>query len=247
MNRYFLCEGVHLCRLGDGIVLLNLRTNQYVGVGAEDVAAFERSVAGFSLSAESVRSDEVTESEVIADLRRRRFLTRSRSSGRPATLLAPSATRAIPYTPERSAACAIKLRHIARFAAAVLNVVIHLRTSRLHGLIASYRKRAGLSARRNSSPSLEEVCDLLAVFRRLRVWAYTAHDVCLFDALVLTDYLLRFGYDAAFFIGVSSKPFAAHAWVQYSSWVLDDPLEDIQSYVPILATSESFPCSVTSP
>jgi hypothetical protein len=36
-------------------------------------------------------------------------------------------------------------------------------------------------------------------------------------------------------IGVSTKPFLAHAWVQMSELVLNDTAEHVQTFTPLLA------------
>jgi hypothetical protein len=39
-------------------------------------------------------------------------------------------------------------------------------------------------------------------------------------------------------IGVSTKPFIAHAWVQSDDRVLNDTTEHVQMFTPILAAGE---------
>lgn len=76
---------------------------------------------------------------------------------------------------------------------------------------------------------------MLNSFLRLRLFFYTAHRRCLFDSLVLTAFLTKTGVPCTFVIGVSTKPFLAHAWVQIGETVLNDTAEHIQMYTPIFS------------
>ncbi len=72
------------------------------------------------------------------------------------------------------------------------------------------------------------------VFLRMRPWIYTAVDACLLDSLVLRDFLRRSGVHSTLVIGINTKPFAAHAWVQYGSQVLNDDAEHVLQFTPII-------------
>jgi hypothetical protein len=57
----------------------------------------------------------------------------------------------------------------------------------------------------------------------------------LFDSLVLSAFLTKCGQPCTFVIGIATKPFVAHAWVQSGDAVLNDTAEYIQTFDPILA------------
>ena len=75
----------------------------------------------------------------------------------------------------------------------------------------------------------------LASFLWLRTWCYTAQRRCLFDSLVLSVYLTRGMVPCTFVIGVATKPFLAHSWVQIGEHVLNDTAEHTQDFKPILS------------
>ena len=75
----------------------------------------------------------------------------------------------------------------------------------------------------------------LASFLWLRIWCYTARQRCLFDSLVLTVYLTKAKIPCTFVIGVASKPFLAHSWVQIGDSVLNDTAEHTQNFKTILS------------
>lgn len=71
-------------------------------------------------------------------------------------------------------------------------------------------------------------------FRAMRLWTYTAESKCLFDSLLLHAYLAAHRIGSNLVIGVSFKPFGAHAWVQKSDVVLNDRIGRVLRYTPIL-------------
>src|SRR5258708_3033715 len=81
----------------------------------------------------------------------------------------------------------------------------------------------------------EEVFALARTFLRLRPLFYTAKNACLFDSLTMTDFILQFGLSPTFVIGVTTKPFGAHAWVQFEDSVLNDSLDNVQPHTPVFS------------
>lgn len=83
-------------------------------------------------------------------------------------------------------------------------------------------------------PSAEDAGAAAARFNGLCDLFLTRTDACLPRSLLLTGFLLRRQIPADLVIGVKLGPFAAHAWVEYGGCVLNDHLETVQEYVPIL-------------
>jgi hypothetical protein len=80
-------------------------------------------------------------------------------------------------------------------------------------------------------PLLDEA---VAAFHALRPLLHTSRDRCLQDSLALVGFLASEGVAAHWVIGVKSAPFAAHAWVQSGSLVLNDLHDNVRHYKPIL-------------
>lgn len=76
--------------------------------------------------------------------------------------------------------------------------------------------------------------DAVAVYTRARPFAFTAHDRCLLDSLTLMHFLARRGFHAQWVIGVGTRPFRAHSWVQHGHVVLNDAPENVRRHRPIL-------------
>lgn len=60
-------------------------------------------------------------------------------------------------------------------------------------------------------------------------------DQCLRRSIALMDYLAAANCNSTFVMGVRRQPFGAHAWVQHNDLVLNDLVDHVCEYTPILA------------
>lgn len=58
---------------------------------------------------------------------------------------------------------------------------------------------------------------------------------CLRRSIALVRHLARRGYVSTLVVGIRMRPFGAHAWVQHGTVVLNDSVEEVAKYTPILA------------
>jgi hypothetical protein len=77
---------------------------------------------------------------------------------------------------------------------------------------------------------------LIAAVDRFHRWIPFAplSGKCLLRAFVLKTYLARRGFGVDWVFGVATWPFSAHCWLQVDGLVLDDTLERVGGYTPIL-------------
>jgi len=107
---------------------------------------------------------------------------------------------------------------------------------RYHGrsfaaLIAQARRRApseNLASDEDASTARRAL-----VFARLLPWI-PFQGVCLYRSFMLLAYLRAAGLDAAWVFGVRTWPFEAHCWLQHGDLVLDDTVDGVRGYLPIL-------------
>ena len=57
---------------------------------------------------------------------------------------------------------------------------------------------------------------------------------CLSDSLALMEFIVSRGSTADLLLGVKLSPFAAHAWVQTSDLILNDHVDYVSEYSPVL-------------
>jgi hypothetical protein len=65
--------------------------------------------------------------------------------------------------------------------------------------------------------------------------AYSATDECLFDSLVLGEFLAAYDIHPTLVLGISTNPFEAHAWLQDAHIVVGDRPTRVKRFTPILA------------
>jgi hypothetical protein len=97
---------------------------------------------------------------------------------------------------------------------------------------AMIERLAGAAVSRTGrAPRLE---DLLSSYEIARPF-YGEDWVCRLDAPALCLLARRYGYEARLVIGVRLDPFGAHCWAQVGETILNEPVETVAQYSPILA------------
>lgn len=82
------------------------------------------------------------------------------------------------------------------------------------------------------------VADDLYALARTYDWTrrfFMPLDRCLVRALALATQAAKAGYRIDLVFGVRLRPFAAHCWVEHEGVVLDDRLDHVSNFTPILA------------
>jgi hypothetical protein len=82
--------------------------------------------------------------------------------------------------------------------------------------------------------SVDRARILVSVFIRLRPF-YDRKYLCLFDSLALLDFLARYALFPTWVFGVQSEPFAAHCWIQQDGFLVNDTVERVDAYTPVMA------------
>ena len=82
---------------------------------------------------------------------------------------------------------------------------------------------------------LDRMKQYAATYERLRPLLLTANEKCLFDSLAMMGFLADQDLYPRWIIGVKTRPFGAHSWVQAGSTVLNDQHEYVRQFRPILA------------
>lgn len=95
-----------------------------------------------------------------------------------------------------------------------------------------------LIARSPSLPVRTETSDIAIaearLFDRWCAWI-PGQGQCLYRAYLLRAYLASRGHGATWVFGVRTWPFSAHCWLQIDDLLLDDDLDRVGLYTPILA------------
>jgi Transglutaminase-like superfamily len=247
---YFLSENSYCCEFDDGAIILELGTGTYVGVHAESLPELRSRTKNWPNSSDIDRgapfTGGATSENLIAHLLARGILTTSPTPERSFATI--TAREALSITGSEAARKRWPIIQIPRFVNSLLTVATHHKDKKLASLLDWLRRRQSSIRAQGHSVTIDDVRKLLVTFLRLRIWFYTADRRCLFDSLVLATFLTKKKIPCTFVIGVSTKPFLAHSWVQVGTSVLNDTAEHVQMFTPILVIDEnSWPikCSAT--
>jgi transglutaminase superfamily protein len=234
---YFLGDQIYCCEFEDGAIILDMRTAAYLGIDAQHLFRLRACVGNWPKSqrCDSHKTCTGTPSleKLIVDLLARRILTTTPTKTQSLDFAHPTTT--MTNTEWTAAPRTISATHLLPFFASLLRASWGCRARRLASLVGWIRRHQASIQRDEKSSGRCVDSDLMTSFLRGRIWFYTAHRHCLLDSLVLSVFLTKRMVPCTLIIGVSIKPFAAHAWVQIGECVLNDTVENVLSFTPILA------------
>jgi hypothetical protein len=117
---------------------------------------------------------------------------------------------------------------------AVSVAAFKLRWLSFNRVVRGVERRKSRGAHMSLPEEEERIRVLVRRFRRLRTLIYTNKNQCLYDSLVLLEFLHRYGLHPTWVLGVHTRPFAAHSWLQHRSLVLNESPDLAREYTPIL-------------
>lgn len=226
-----VADHVRSCVIDDQVVLLDLRCGRYLGLDSRQWQIILAAMRADEVQAISPDETPRMPLATLETLHRRQILTSTHTPSRkPDSIPQPTASFDAHHA---SIECTIDARQISRFISATTLAALWLRFRSLHAITQSVRTRH-LRCASHVPDRTGRLRNAIAVFDRLRPLAYTSKNQCLFDSLALTLYLAHQGIAAHWVIGVTTRPFKAHAWVQDGSEVLNDLHERVGLYTPLL-------------
>ncbi|EGJ12169.1 MULTISPECIES: lasso peptide biosynthesis B2 protein [Rubrivivax] len=233
-----LCLAPHVraCACEGQVILLDLRRSRYLGVPGARFARLAPFVRGWPQATETPQAATLTPSEVeaLAAPLLRHGLVTAGAAPPVARQPLPEANESL-NADELITAARLAPARALRIASACTSAALRLRWQSLDTiaarLVARRRRPAAERARPGEPAQLREA---VAAYLRLRPLLLTAQDRCLHDSLSLAGFLASEGWFPHWVIGVTARPFAAHAWVQSDGLVLSDLHENVRRYTPIL-------------
>ena len=210
----YLKPHIHMAQVGNDVVALDVRQDTYCClVGA---AAFlglgENGAIG-------VKSESAHRALAEADL-----LSSEADQHR----------RPLPVKPVRAASLCLETPPTVierlRFARTSLSVLSHYSGASFSSLITDTVPRpTDCDLTSESAAHVRQV----ALFARWLPWV-PHQEACLYRAFFLRRFLARSGVTADWVFGVTTWPFSAHCWLQVGDIVLDDDVDRVRSYRPIM-------------
>lgn len=228
--RFWFADHVFTCVTEDGLVLLDTKSDKYLGLGAKALRSIATSVHG------------IPASEVSAVDARRAQATINKLLSLGLLIEHPPAPRTPCELPPHGNWVSVGPGNHQRSRITFTHLLVFLRsylTARWMLHVLSFQARIQLlKSRKNSSAKIlkssRELVDLVLIFRDLRPFFFSSEGRCLLRALTLLNFLSHYDHYPSWVIGVQTRPWAAHTWVQAEEMVLDGTPEEVLYYTPIL-------------
>ena len=237
-KEYWMPPHTRACVTATGAVLLDLKRNRYFGLGYREARSLSTLATNWSAASTSsgaaLEPMPADDAARLADaLVKAGFLTPvAPTDPGPsfASIDSSAALTSVGY--ELTATAHLHLHHIVAFLRACVWAKRAVDSRLLYSIACEVAEgKTGATPDVDLQPTIE----LVSVFRRLRPYAFSAKDQCLFHALALLKFLSHYNIHPTWVIAVRPSPWAAHSWLQLGSFVLDCNPEEISGYTPILA------------
>lgn len=234
-QRLGLAPHVRACASDGQVILLDLRNSRYLGVGGAQSSALADRVDGWPRSPSQLHecSTSTAASQLADSLLARGLLTDTPSKQAPHPTV-EEATASL--DPDQSAIdTGIGARRLAQFVRSAAVTTLWMRCRSLQAIATAVQaRRDRLQVSVSASSALAATRTGTAAYERLRPFVFTARENCLHDSLALVDFLASDGVFPQWVIGVKTRPFGAHSWVQMGATVLNDQHETVRQFRPIL-------------
>ncbi len=233
MGAYLLAEHVFVCVNDEHVVLLDLKQDRYWALEASKTAPLSGVVPGWPVQDAVVPEDGAADSQQIIDVLLEQGILDA-TMGKAATpVRVPTPLHELASADEYRSA-PVGLGTTITFVRASLAAKISLRRGPFDKVIADFAERKRAAGGRSASLDLLRTRQLVETFFRLRIYFFSSKNECLFDSLSLLGFLARYGIYADWVFAVQARPFAAHCWVQHEDVVLNDTIEHVGGFTPIM-------------
>ncbi|HEX7113963.1 MAG TPA: lasso peptide biosynthesis B2 protein [Steroidobacter sp.] len=234
-KQYFLREYVHCCITSHAAVFLDTKHDTYLGVPLELTSYLSGLVAGWPECDRSIafRSDDAE--MLLTTLTEKGVLTVDRALGNPAIPPSLPAVQQSLASWDTMGWKHIRARHVIRFLNAYLWTVVSLRLRGLHYVLTALRERKERQSQHRRALDLDAARRLIAAFYHIRPFIYGKKGRCLVDSVTLLEFLAAHALHPTLVIGVRTRPFGAHSWIQHGQYVLNGTPEYVRAYTPILS------------
>jgi hypothetical protein len=228
---YTLSEHVHACETSGVLIFLDLRRDQYFSL---DRAASGLLAPLLSGRAQGVVVDSAQRKALCATidmLIAQKLLTANGVSlDKPFPVQLARATRSLISARYRTLS-GIPAAWCIDFLNAAVTAACKLKWWSITRVVKSVRARRSRNGGLRFDP--QATAELMAVYGALRP-LFPKPYICLFDSLAALEFLARQGCWPKWVFGVKASPFGAHCWLQEEELVLNDSVEHVSAFTPIM-------------
>jgi len=249
--RYLLARHVFVCMQGEHVVFLDIRNDRYFALEAARCAGLGCAVPGWPVPAsfglDTVRKgreataaalceqvDEASLSGAISLLVEKGLLVPATSEGKRADATVFEPLRGDLTADSFESRSRVAPLVFLRFISSAIRARLLLRHRSFDSVIDRARRRADRKRRHGTSMPQSDLHAFIDAFSRLQPFFFAAKDACLVEALALSEFLAGYGVFPSWVFGVQARPFAAHCWLQLDGIVLNDTVDHVKRYTPIM-------------
>ena len=228
MSAFGLAPDTYFCASDGAYIFLDARADRYFAHTGEAARLFSEIIAADRAESLSHKAGRFAD-----HLIRKGVLLLPPAAGRPLVACAAPRPDASRFADASLLAGTAGSSEWPRLLTALFRSWTLKRTQSLRGVLSGARRwKQDLPA--GPARTLEEVTGLTAQFLALAPFLFTTKDACLFHSLFLMRFLATHGISATWTFGVRLAPFGAHCWIEYEGAVLNDHLEHVGGFAPIL-------------
>ncbi len=240
MQQFYLSRSVFACVEGDYLAFLDLKKDRYLCIPRDNFHGVEESIEGLS----AVVGDPTDPREergdgaesLIREMANMHLITKDKAQGKAFSVTrVPEAQRSI--MDQTFPGNHMAISDLSWFLMAAFSAAIQLKTCSLSVIVNRILRRKVRS--RSGIASLQfqhrkDYCiDELGTFHSLRP-RFPRDYLCLFDSLAMLEFLARRKAYPSWIFGIQLGPFQAHCWLQFDDVVLNDSVEHVRRYTPIM-------------
>lgn len=238
MKSYYLSKHCFVCEIGGQAVFLDLKKDRYFSLPSDMTSLLPQLLSGapgepgISMP-DSASSLHPATSDLAALLEAEGLVVSSRQRGRLAWKVEfDRAEDSVGVLPEGWPH--LSPTHFKCLLYAFIRANTMLRVFSLNRIVSRVQRRRLEKWHSTSQTSREDVQLLANIYRLLQPICFSRVDACLKDSLVLIEFLASFGVYPSWIFGIKTMPFAAHCWVQHDRIVLNDSVEHVGNFVPLM-------------
>lgn len=235
---FYLRKHAFFCRSGTHYVILDAKRDDYICLDTNEFESLALHLDGWKPGAvqrtSAVSHDGGDASSIARNLVAREILSTTPSDSKPAMPIEiPLATRSLDDS-DASNHPVISAKYLFQFVSAITWANRMLTRHSFSTIVSVVTARKQNAAKHIERCHLERAAALFAIFNRLRP-TYPRKWICLFDSLALLRFYSYHNLFPTWVFGVVAEPFEAHCWLQYDGAVLNDNLQRVSKFEPIMA------------
>jgi hypothetical protein len=235
-DRYYLREHAFFCVTSRHCIFLHLKRDKYLCIGREQFELLRpRLEAIGDRTASSPQSSPPSEqaSQLAADLMKADLISDVPCGTTPGTFESKNGVLRSVHDIELSGKPPRHPLFLPQFLRAAWTADRRLSRRPISEIVGDFRTRKRLRSAPIEPTTIEQMHRRITTFNALRL-IYPRQYLCLFDSLALAEFLAQVKLYPDWAFGVSADPFRAHCWLQICSVVLNDTVEHVSTYTPIM-------------